>query len=76
MEVVMAIPRVKVEGESIYHTFQRCVDVGAWMDTDYKKEKFRQIMRAVEQYSGCRVLTYVIMHNHFLCGAPHNTCYV
>jgi len=61
----MAMPRVKIEGRSIYHTFQRCVDVGAWMDTDYKKEKFCQIMRAVEQYSGCRVLTYAILHNHY-----------
>jgi len=61
----MAMPRVKVEGRSIYHTFQRCVDIGAWMDSDYKKEKFHQIMRAVEQYSGCRVLTYAIMNNHY-----------
>jgi putative transposase len=61
----MAMPRVKVDGRSIYHTFQRCVDKSAWMDSDYKKEKFRQIMRAVEQYSGCRVLTYAIMNNHY-----------
>jgi REP element-mobilizing transposase RayT len=61
----MAMPRVKVEGRSIYHTFQRCVDEGAWMDSDDKKEKFCQIMRDVEQYSGCRVLTYVIMKNHY-----------
>lgn len=61
----MAMPRVKIEGRSIYHTFQRCVDVGAWMDDDYKKRKFHQIMRDVEQYSGCRVLTYAIMHNHY-----------
>ena len=61
----MAMPRVKVEGRSIYHTFQRCVDKSAWMDSDYKKEKFRQIMRDVEQYSGCRVLTYAIMDNHY-----------
>ncbi len=65
MEAIMAMPRVKIDGRSIYHTFQRCVDEGAWMDSDDKKEKFRQIMRNVEQYSGCRVLTYAIMNNHY-----------
>jgi putative transposase len=61
----MTFPRVKVASRSIYHTFNRCVDVGAWMDTDYKKEKFREIMRKVEQYSGCKVLTYAIMDSHY-----------
>ncbi|WP_157671910.1 transposase [Desulfuromonas soudanensis] len=23
-----------------------------------------------------KVLAYCLMSNHFLCGAPHNTCYV
>ena len=68
----MTFPRVKVDGRSIYHTFNRCVDSGAWMDTDYKKEQFREIMRKVEQYSGCKVLAYAVMDNHYLCGAPHN----
>jgi putative transposase len=61
----MTFPRVKVDSRSIYHTFNRCVDSGAWMDTDYKKEKFREIMRKVEQYSGCNVLTYAIMDSHY-----------
>jgi REP element-mobilizing transposase RayT len=35
------------------------------MDTDYKKEKFRQIMRKVEQYSGCKVLSYAVLDTHY-----------
>ncbi len=61
----MPLPRVKLPGKSIYHTFCRCTDRRAWMDTDYKKEKFRQIMRKVEQYSGCKVLSYAIMDSHY-----------
>ena len=35
----MTFPRVRIASRSIYHTFNRCVDIGAWMDTDYKKPK-------------------------------------
>jgi REP element-mobilizing transposase RayT len=30
-----------------------------------EKERFRQIMRKVEGFSGCRVLSYCVMSNHF-----------
>jgi hypothetical protein len=47
----MAMPRVKVDERNIYNTFQRCVDGTSWMDSDYKKEKFRQIMRNNKRHS-------------------------
>ena len=29
-----------------------------------EKEKFRALMRALEDFSGCKVLTYCVMANH------------
>jgi putative transposase len=30
-----------------------------------EKEKFRTLMRLVEKFSGCRVVSYCLMCNHF-----------
>jgi len=43
---------------------------------DAEKERFRRVMRSVEAFSGVEVMTYAILDNHFLCGAPHKKCYV
>jgi putative transposase len=48
----------------LYHVISRVVDrkrVFEWKE----KEHFRKLMRMMEAFSGCRVLAYAIMGNHF-----------
>jgi len=42
----------------------RVVDKQRILD-DHEKERFRLSLRALEGFSGCRVLTYSILENHF-----------
>jgi REP element-mobilizing transposase RayT len=49
---------------AIYHCLSRVVDRRLALDVG-EKERFRQIMRKVEGFSGCRVLSYCVMSNHF-----------
>ena len=47
----------------IYHCISRVVD-RRFVFGDAEREKFRMIMRMMEGFSGCRVLSYCIMSNH------------
>jgi putative transposase len=49
---------------AIYHTIARVVDRRFAFGPD-DKEQFRIYMRMMENFSGCRVLAYCIMCNHF-----------
>ncbi len=49
---------------SIFHTLSRVVD-RRFVFQDVEREKFRTLMRMQENFSGCRVLSFVIMSNHF-----------
>ena len=49
---------------AIYHTLSRVVDRRFVFDVD-EKERFRMLMRMCEKFTGCRVLSYCIMSNHF-----------
>jgi putative transposase len=52
------------EKPTIYHTIARVVDRRfAFDETD--KEQFRIYMRMMANFTGCRVLSYCIMCNHF-----------
>jgi REP element-mobilizing transposase RayT len=48
----------------IYHCLSRVVDKRMAFGSD-EKEKFRALMRMTEKFSGCRILTYCVMSNHF-----------
>jgi len=48
----------------IYHLISRVVD-RRFVFGDGERERFRMLMRMVENFSGCRVLSYCIMSNHF-----------
>jgi putative transposase len=72
----MRFPRVKVEGESFYHCLSRTVE-GRFIfqnsgSGSLEAETFIALMRRLEAFSGIRVLTYVLMANHFhvLCQVP------
>ena len=48
----------------IYHCVSRVVDRRFVFDAA-ERERFRMFMRMYENFSGCRVLSYCIMSNHF-----------
>jgi REP element-mobilizing transposase RayT len=49
---------------AIYHCISRVVD-RRFVFEDGEREYFRMFMRMQENFSGCRVLSYCIMSNHF-----------
>src|ERR1700739_172151 len=67
----MRFPRVKGEGRSFYHCISRVVE-GRFIFGASEAEQFISLMRRLEAFSGVRVLTYVLMANHFhlLCEVP------
>jgi REP element-mobilizing transposase RayT len=48
----------------LYHVISRVVDRRFVLGTE-EKEKFRTLMRMQENFTGCRVLSYCLMDNHF-----------
>ena len=54
-----------MEGKpAIYHCISRVVD-RRFVFGDEEREVFRMYMRMYENFSGCRVLSYCVMSNHF-----------
>jgi REP element-mobilizing transposase RayT len=60
----MRVARILGQGESYYHILSRIVDRRHILD-DTEKERFRRLMRAVEGFSGCQVLTWTCLSNHW-----------
>jgi len=48
----------------IYHTISRVVGRDFLLEVD-EREHFRMLMRMCEKFTGCRVLSYCLMSNHF-----------
>jgi putative transposase len=72
----MRFPRVKADGQGYYHCVSRVVE-GRFIfqvsgHGSVEAERFIKLMRHLEAFSGVRVLTYVLMSNHFhlLCEVP------
>jgi REP element-mobilizing transposase RayT len=53
-----------LEKRAIYHCVSRVVD-RRFVLGDEEREHFRMFMRMQENFSGCRVLAYCVMSNHF-----------
>jgi len=49
---------------AIYHCISRVVGRGFVLEVD-EREHFRMLMRMCEKFTGCRVLSYCLMSNHF-----------
>jgi REP element-mobilizing transposase RayT len=49
---------------AIYHCISRVVD-RCFVFGDAEREHFRMFMRMQENFSGCQVLTYCVLSNHF-----------
>lgn len=60
----MRTARIKTDGSGYYHCMSRVIE-RKMIFGDTEKEKFRKLMRVVEEFSGVRILTYAIMGNHF-----------
>ncbi len=56
--------RNSAEKPALYHVISRVVDRRFVLGTE-EKEKFRTLMRMQENFTGCRVLSYCLMDNHF-----------
>ncbi len=56
--------RIKGEGVSFYHCVSRVVD-RQFIFGNEEREFFVALMRKLEAFHGLRVLTYVVMSNHF-----------
>ena len=73
---LMRFPRVKADGQGFYHCVSRVVEGRFIFLTSghgsVEAERFTELMRRLEAFSGIRVLTYVLMSNHFhlLCQVP------
>jgi REP element-mobilizing transposase RayT len=52
------------EKPAFYHCISRVVDRRFAFEGD-EKEKFRMFMRMYENFTGCRVVSYCLMSNHF-----------
>ena len=52
------------EKPAIYHCVSRVVD-RRFVFGDEEREAFRMFMRMYENFTGCRVLSYCVMSNHF-----------
>ncbi len=72
----MRLRRVKAEGQGFYHCISRLVDglfiFGTSGGGCRETEEFLSLMRRLQDFTGVRVLEYVIMANHFhlLCEVP------
>ena len=58
----MRTARIREPG--YYHIVSRVVDRRMVLDTK-EKDRFRRTLRAVEGFTGCQVLTYAVLDNHF-----------
>jgi REP element-mobilizing transposase RayT len=73
---LMRFPRVKANGHGFYHCVSRVVECRFIFQTSghgsAEAERFSKLMHRLEAFSGVRILTYVLMSNHFhlLCEVP------
>jgi REP element-mobilizing transposase RayT len=62
----MRVSRIKETRPAHYHIMSRIVDRQMLMNPS-EKEYFRKLMRAVEAFSGCQVITHATLNNHWHC---------
>lgn len=60
----MRCARIKLERAATYHCMSRVIQ-RQMLFRDVEKERFRVLMRQLEDFCGVRILTYAILDNHF-----------
>jgi len=59
----MRTARIKEEGEAYYHVTTRVINKEHWL-ADEEKERFTELLRKVEGFSGVQILTHTTLDNH------------
>ena len=57
--------RIVEEEAAYYHVISRVVGREFVFDPEDERERFRKMMRRVEGFSGCRILAWTVLSNHF-----------
>lgn len=60
----MRTARIKAEGAGHYHVMSRVIERKMVLGTD-EKEKFRNLMRLISEFTEVQVITYAILSNHW-----------
>jgi putative transposase len=60
----MRLNRIKLEAAATYHVMSRVIE-HRFIFGDVEKSFLRNLMRRMEDFTGCEVRTYVFMDNHF-----------
>jgi putative transposase len=60
----MRLGRIREDGHGYYHIVSRIVDRRMVLNGD-EKERLRKLLRTTETFSGCDVLTWTALDNHF-----------
>ena len=68
-------PRVHATG-LLYHVMARGNNGQKIFLKPSDYEAFLEALKKVRKRYPFYLYAYVLMSNHWLCGAPHNTCYV
>ena len=67
--------RIEIEN-AVYHVMARGNHREDIVRDDGDRRLFLSTLEEVCGQTGWRVFAWVLMSNHFLCGAPHKKCYV
>ena len=67
--------RIHFEG-AIYHVTIRGVGRRELFDDEADRERFLEQLQDAVETDRVRLYLFCLMTNHYLCGAPHNQCYV
>ncbi len=68
-------PRVEFDG-AFYHVIVRGNQRQRVFGDDRDRLAYLERLEQYRERFGFSVYAYVLMANHYLCGAPHNQCYV
>jgi putative transposase len=60
----MRMGRIKLEGAATYHVMSRVIE-HRFIFGEVEKSYLHDLMRRLESFSGCEVMTYAFMDNHF-----------
>jgi putative transposase len=72
----MVRPLRKLVPDGWYHVFGRGWDRRQVFTDDHDRLHFLELLEGLTESFRFRIHAFVLMDNHFLCGAPHKKCYV
>jgi len=75
---------IDLTATSYYHVINRCVrrsflcgnDPYSHKNYDHRRQWLVVRIKLLSSVYSINIAAYTVMSNHYLCGAPHNKCYV